>query len=83
MAVDQALLRGFYFITDSGLTVNGIAEDVRQAIEAGARLVQYREKEKGYQERLNEAKELLALCRRASVPFIVNDDVRLAEEVGC
>ena len=82
MAVEREKLRGFYFITDSGLTVNGIAEDVRQAIEAGARLVQYREKAKGFAERLDEAGALLELCRGAGVPFIVNDDVELAKRLG-
>jgi thiamine-phosphate pyrophosphorylase len=82
LAVEREKLRGFYFITDSGLTVNGIAEDVRQALEAGARLVQYREKAKGFSERLDEAGALLELCRGAGVPFIVNDDVELAKRLG-
>lgn len=82
MAVDREQLRGFYFITDSTLTVNGIVEDVRQALEAGVVLVQYREKEKVLSERLNEARQLLALCRQAGAPFIVNDDVEVARKVG-
>lgn len=82
MALDRQQLRGFYFITDSRLTVNGIVEDTRQALAAGVVLVQYRQKEKGLPERLNEAKQLLALCRQAGVPFIVNDDVEVAREVG-
>ena len=79
---DREKLRGFYFITDSGLTLNGIIEDTRQALEAGVALVQYREKEKGFQERLGEAKELLALCRGAGVPLIVNDGIELAKRLG-
>jgi thiamine-phosphate pyrophosphorylase len=82
LAVDRQELRGFYFITDSTLTVNGILEDTRRALEAGVVLVQYREKEKGLPERLNEARQLLALCRQAGVPFIVNDDVEVAGKVG-
>jgi thiamine-phosphate pyrophosphorylase len=81
-AVDRERLSGFYFITDSRLTVNGILEDVRQALEAGVAVVQYREKEKGFAERLHEAETLVALCREWRVPFIVNDDIDLAGKVG-
>ena len=77
-----AKLRGFYFITDARLTVNGVLEDVRQAVEADVALVQYREKERSFAERLAEAKEILALCRQAGVPLIVNDDIDLAKETG-
>ncbi|HHN45833.1 MAG TPA: thiamine phosphate synthase [Planctomycetes bacterium] len=82
MADTRARWRGFYFITDSGLSVNGIVEDVRQALSAGVAIVQYREKRKTPPERRNEALEILALCRRAAVPFIVNDDCALAAEIG-
>jgi thiamine-phosphate diphosphorylase len=81
-ARDRRHLGGFYFITDSRLTMNGVLEDVRQALEAGVALVQYREKEKGFPERLQEAETLLALCRERRVPFIVDDDIGLAGEVG-
>jgi len=80
--VSRIRWRGFYFITDSGLTVNGIAEDVRQAIAAGAVMVQYREKGKTAEVQLAEAREIQAICRKAKVPFIVNDDVSLAKEIG-
>jgi thiamine-phosphate pyrophosphorylase len=82
VAFEAAGPLGFYFITDSRLTANGIAEDVRRALEAGVVLVQYREKELARPERLAEAKELLRICRRAGVPLVINDDIRLAEESG-
>lgn len=74
--------RGFYFITDSRLTVNGILEDVRQALSAGSVMVQYREKEAPLAARREEAARLLQLCRAHSTPFVVNDDVELAAEIG-
>lgn len=87
---------GFYFITDSKLTVHGVIEDVRRALAAGVALVQYREKERASGERRAEAEEMLALCRGSdvahtgsgvahtgsSVPLIVNDDIRLARDIG-
>ena len=74
--------RGFYFITDSRLTVNGVLEDVRQALSAGAVMIQYREKEAPFSARREEASRLLELCRAHGTPFIVNDDVKLAAEIG-
>ena len=77
----KARWKGFYFITDSGLTVNGIAEDVRQAIAAGAVMVQYRDKGKTAEVRVTEARDIQAVCRKAEVPFIVNDDAGLAMRI--
>jgi thiamine-phosphate pyrophosphorylase len=73
--------RGFYFITDSGLSVNGIVADVQEAIRAGVAMVQYREKLKPYADCRDEAGEVQLLCRAAGVPFIVNDNVELAREL--
>lgn len=74
--------RGFYFITDAGLSVRGVMEDARKALDADIAMLQYREKNKSADEREAEAKKILELCRRAGVPFIVNDDVDLAKKLG-
>ena len=71
---------GFYFITDSGLTVRGVVEDVRAALAAGVALVQYREKEKAFDARRAEAERILVLCRASGVPLVINNDIRLARE---
>ena len=73
---------GFYFITDATLSERGIIADVRDALTAGVVMVQYREKSKSYGERRAEAIDIFALCRAAGVPFIVNDDVQLARDIG-
>jgi thiamine-phosphate pyrophosphorylase len=69
-------LRGLYAITPQG---SGVVDKVRQALEGGIALLQYRRKN---QASLEEARALLALARRHGVPFIVNDDVELALELG-
>ena len=46
-------------------------------------LVQYRRKHTAPAEREMEARQLLALCQRYAVPLIINDDVALAERLGC
>ncbi len=73
---------GLYFITDSNLTKNGVVEDCRIAIDAGVRVIQYREKSLGREKMLEEALEISRLCRRAGVLFIVNDDVDIARRVN-
>ncbi|MMZ58164.1 Thiamine-phosphate synthase [compost metagenome] len=57
---------------------------VKTALSAGVTLVQFREKGAGAlqeAERLRLALQMQALCRDASVPFIINDDVDLALEI--
>jgi thiamine-phosphate pyrophosphorylase len=65
-------LRGLYAITPEGA---GIVDKVRQALEGGVALLQYRRK---LHQSMEEARALLALARRHDVPFIVNDDIELA-----
>jgi thiamine-phosphate pyrophosphorylase len=73
---------GFYFITDSKLTNQSVAGDVKDALRGGAKVVQYREKGKSRSEMEDEAREILMLCRRVGAELIVNDDPKLALAVG-
>jgi thiamine-phosphate pyrophosphorylase len=68
-------LRGLYAITPE---VSDAVDRVRQALEGGIALLQYRRKRRD----LHEAREIAALARRYRVPLIVNDDVELALELG-
>jgi thiamine-phosphate pyrophosphorylase len=69
---------GFYFITDSGLTEQGVSKDVEDAIQGGASVVQYREKSKTFHDMVAEAQELRKLCRDSEILFIINDNIELA-----
>jgi thiamine-phosphate pyrophosphorylase len=69
-------LRGLYAITPEG---PGVFEKVQQALEGGIALLQYRRKNG---KSAAEAKQLLSLARHQGVPFIVNDDLELALEIG-
>ena len=64
-------LRGLYAITPDA---PDMVERVRQALEGGVALLQYRRKRRD----LDEAREIAALAHRYRVPLIVNDDVGLA-----
>jgi thiamine-phosphate pyrophosphorylase len=67
-----------YFITDSKLTRRTVLEDVGSAIRAGVKIVQYREKDLGTREMINEAGKIGKLCKKNDVLFIVNDRVDIA-----
>lgn len=71
-----------YAVSDSSyLQGRTLAQAVREAIEGGATIVQYREKKKSPEEMLAEASALRAVCRDCGIPFIVNDSVELAQAV--
>ncbi len=53
-------------------------ECVRQMIEGGIRIIQYREKYKTLKEKTKEAKEIAKICKDNGVIFIVNDHVDIA-----
>ena len=66
-----------YAVTDNAwLGERSLAQCVEAALAGGATFVQLRDKQAA------EAEELLALCRAAGVPFVVNDDVECALAVG-
>lgn len=68
--------------TGPGWAARALAEQVEEALEGGATFVQLREKELGGEALLAEAREIQALCRRYHVPFVVDDDVALARQIG-
>jgi len=72
-------LRGLYLILDSAWASDCSLEDVLQeAVEAGVRIVQYRDKSDSMQEAYERAKALRAIAPRGKMLFIVNDRCDLA-----
>ncbi|MCI0653873.1 MAG: thiamine phosphate synthase [Methylococcaceae bacterium] len=72
---------GLYAITDSLLWPgSSLVTAVAQAIEGGARAIQYREKHRKPDVLL--VKDILHLCRSHQVPLIINDDIDLASRIG-
>ncbi|MBW3042455.1 thiamine phosphate synthase [Prochlorococcus marinus] len=55
-----------------------LKEIVLQALDAGIKIVQYREKFLNDIEKINQAKELASLCKKYNSLFIVNDRVDIA-----
>lgn len=67
----------FYLVTDSGLSKKGTLSDVREAVESGCRIVQYREKNKSTKEMVEEASEIKRICSGRAI-FLVNDRIDIA-----
>lgn len=72
-------MKGYYFITDSGLSRAGNESDVRQAQACGVRTVQYRNKNADTRQMYEEALRLREICRDAL--FLINDRIDIAEAV--
>ena len=73
-------MKGFYFITDSTLSRAGNLSDIKSALSAKVRVVQYRQKQKNTQEMFKEALRLRRLCKKTI--FLVNDRVDIALSVN-
>lgn len=69
-------MKGYYFITDSGLSRAGNISDVRQAEACGVEVVQYRNKNGETREMYEEALRLREICRNAI--FLINDRIDIA-----
>jgi thiamine-phosphate pyrophosphorylase len=69
-------LRGYYFITDSGLSLRGNISDVKNALAAGVGVIQYREKLASTKEMYEEALRLRKICQEAL--FLINDRLDIA-----
>ncbi|MGB3093103.1 MAG: thiamine phosphate synthase [Candidatus Zixiibacteriota bacterium] len=71
-----------YVIVDKKICGDRDVEDVvRQTIEGGAQMIQYRDKDSGDADFLSMASKLRAVCKERGVPFIVNDRTGIALEV--
>ena len=69
-------MKGYYFITDSGLSCAGNISDVKQAEACSVCAVQYRNKNAETREMYEEAVRLREICRNAL--FLINDRIDIA-----
>jgi thiamine-phosphate pyrophosphorylase len=71
---------GYYFVTDKKLSKKGITSDVKAAVAAGVKCVQYRNKEADAEKAYAEALQLKRICK--DITFLINDRLDLALRVG-
>jgi len=73
-------VRGLYVITPDTLDpVEVLSVQVAKAIRGGAVMVQYRDKRHRGAELTTRIEKVLGVCKLAGIPFILNDDPRLAK----
>jgi thiamine-phosphate pyrophosphorylase len=84
MPTDRTRLAGVYLLTPDarGRAFDDVLRVVEQALAAGVRVVQYRNKLADAAERERQARGLVALVRSAGALAIVNDRPELAAAVG-
>lgn len=71
-----------YAVTDrSWLNGESLYSQVEKALKGGATFIQLREKELDEEQFLKEAIEIKELCKRYHVPFVINDNVEIADKV--
>lgn len=77
-------MRGLYAIVDGDyLTPAEMPQRLQPVLDAGCRIIQYRDKQADAKRRYQCAVALQAQCQRAGASFIVNDDLELALRLGC
>ena len=75
----KKLITGLYCLTsEEHSRGRSNIEVIKAMINAGVKIIQYREKEKKMLEKYNECMQIRELTKKAGVTFIVNDDVDLA-----
>ncbi|MGI8560510.1 MAG: thiamine phosphate synthase [Luteimonas sp.] len=77
----EARLRGLYLITPDDADTTALVRRMDDVL-PHATLLQYRNKQAGAALRRTQAAALLSLCRDHGVPLLINDDWRLAGEIG-
>ncbi len=76
-------LKGLYAITDEQLIAeDNFARSIEQALQGGARIIQYRDKSADQSKRFQQATCLQALCKQYHAICIINDDIALAKAVN-
>lgn len=73
---------GLYLVTPDMADADALAAAVAAVLPARPALVQYRNKLADARQRREQAERLLALCRGAGVPLVINDDLPLALAIG-
>ena len=70
-------MRGLYLVTPDWDDTDRLLQATHLALQAGVTLLQYRHKTAQADLRLEQATQLLALCRKMHVPLIINDHIDL------
>ena len=75
-------MQGLYLVTPNWEDTARMVRITETALHAGAAMVQYRNKDAHARLRREQGAALLALCRRYSRPFVINDHLDLCLTLG-
>ena len=70
-------IKGLYALTPDETDTAQLLAQTEAALQAGVRLLQYRNKLADSRLRIRQAQALLPLCRQYGATFIINDDIKL------
>jgi thiamine-phosphate pyrophosphorylase len=71
-------MKGYYFITDKGLSKAGVLNDVKSALTAGTLIIQYKNKSSDTRDMYEEALKIKELCLKGKAKLIINDRIDIA-----
>ena len=78
----KARLEGIYAILPADLETDDLLSRAEQALAGGVRILQFRDKKKGFKRALKRAEALRELTSRYQATFIINDSVQLAKDAA-
>jgi len=70
-------ISGLYAITPDIADTDLLVKKVEAALQGGASILQYRNKQANHKLQTQQARAILPLCRQYQVPLIINDSVKL------
>jgi thiamine-phosphate pyrophosphorylase len=71
------MINGLYVVTPDIADTQLLCRLVASAIEGGASIVQYRNKQASHLLQTQQARALLPICRQHQVPLIINDSIKI------
>ena len=78
----QRVIRGLYAITPDWADTALLVDAVAASLGAGTRLLQYRNKLASLEKKRDQLQSLIPICERHGCTLVVNDEWRLAIELG-
>ena len=76
------MISGLYAVTPDEADTEVLLAKVEGALKGGASILQYRNKSASFGLQVEQAREILPLCKQYQVPLIINDSVELCLMLG-
>jgi thiamine-phosphate pyrophosphorylase len=82
MTISRSIDYSLYFVLESPLCNHDPLFTVREALAGGAGIIQLRDKDSSYEEKIILGREIMKLCSQYGAVFIVNDSLDLTLELS-